>query len=148
MVAPSIWCCRWSPGGLDGAGVDLEMRAMVESTDLSWRAMGKQVRDMRRVGERVMQGVLGPYIFAGDKELKGSYGRKKKRCIQTPAPQALPSLSSPHIFRCRFFPRYPSVSHDIPRRPTQQGYLFQHGGWKNRKLFLEQRPLMAVMVVC
>jgi len=45
-------------GDLYGAGIDLEMHTMVESTDLSWRAVGmSRMRGMGRVGERMMQGV-------------------------------------------------------------------------------------------
>jgi len=57
---------------------------------------------------------------------KDSRGKETALYINTSAPcraprftpHALPSLSSPHICHCRFFPRYPSVSHDIPRHPS------------------------------
>jgi len=97
-----------------------------------------------------MQRVPGPYVMsADDKELKGNYGRKKA-CIQKPALHAGPHASRPRLCHPLSF-SIADYFHDIPRRPTVQGCLFQHGGWKNRKLFLRQPPLcllMVVMVVC
>jgi len=79
-------------------------------------------------------------IFA-DKKLKGKGNNavyKHQRSMPLHAPRFVIPAISPHF---PFFPRYPSVSHDIPRHPstsldiprypTLQGYLFQHGGWKN-----------------